>query len=127
MIFIEVETREVEISTGNKQNAVLLRDVPIGTVATEAGDILIYDGTAWVPGNPGAIAAVGQVYGEAPTQSVPGSYTTAFEFATGTLRVYLNGLRQAVGGDYGIDSGTAFTFVDPPSVEDQVLVDYQRT
>ena len=70
------------------------------------------------------------IYGEVPTGAINGA-NAAFALAntpqSGTVRVYLNGVRQQVGAgnDYTISGGTV-TFNGAPTTGDIVLVDYVR-
>ncbi len=74
-----------------------------------------------------------EVVGEVPVgaiNSTNAEYTTASDFQTGTLKVYLNGMRQkeGVSNDYTITGSNSFTFNDPPKGSpgnpDLMLVDY---
>lgn len=68
------------------------------------------------------------ITGEIPTGTI-NAINTVFTIAntpiTGTVRVYLNGIRQLVGGgnDYTI-SGTTITFIKAPVTNSTLLVDY---
>lgn len=70
------------------------------------------------------------VFGEVPTGAINGA-NAAFQLASmpqsGTVRVFLNGVRQNVGAgnDYTI-SGQTITFNGAPGVGDTVLVDYVK-
>jgi hypothetical protein len=70
------------------------------------------------------------IFGETPSGSVNGTnaaFTLANTPQSGTVRVYLNGMRQnaGVGNDYTISSGTV-TFLTAPSTGDVILVDYSK-
>lgn len=70
------------------------------------------------------------VYDETPSGSVNGSnvtYTLANTPVAGTVRVFLNGLRQKVGAgnDYTI-SGSTITYLTAPLTGDVITVDYQK-
>lgn len=68
------------------------------------------------------------VDGEAPTGDID-DVNDEFELAntpiSGSVHVYLNGLRMKVTDDYTI-SGTTITFVTPPASGDTILCDYRR-
>lgn len=70
------------------------------------------------------------VYNETPAGSINGSntsYTTLYDFVTGTLRVYLNGQRlTASGADY-TEGSQAFVMTTAPEVGDVLKVDYARS
>lgn len=65
---------------------------------------------------------------EQPVGLVNGSntaFTTASNMATGSLKVFRNGIRLKGGGvDFTQGSGNAFTFVTAPNTGDTLLVDY---
>lgn len=68
------------------------------------------------------------VDGETPTGDIDdlnAEYELANTPITGSVHVYLNGLRQKVTDDYTI-SGTTITFVTPPTTGDIILCDYRR-
>lgn len=68
------------------------------------------------------------VDGETPTGSVNGSntnFTLANTPKTGSVKVFLNGVRQKVTTDYTI-SGTTITFLVAPATNDIILCDYRR-
>jgi hypothetical protein len=68
------------------------------------------------------------VVAEVPTGAVNGvnaAFTLAFAPKAGTVKVYLNGLRQLIGAanSYTI-AGSVITFVTAPSTGDELFVDY---
>lgn len=68
----------------------------------------------------------GGVSGETPSGTVNGSntaFTLAATPATGSVKVYLNGLRQTLTTDYTV-SGSTITFVTAPLTGDIIRVDY---
>lgn len=70
------------------------------------------------------------VIGEVPTGSLPGTvFTTAATFASGSLRVYKNGVRMKGGGvDYTeAAAGTGFTMVTSVPSGTNFLCDYFKT
>ena len=70
-----------------------------------------------------------EVYGEVPAGLVNGVnalFLTANPFRTGTVRLYLNGVRQTRVDDYIVAPPTTLIFVLAPRVGDHVLVDYLR-
>lgn len=69
-----------------------------------------------------------QVRNEVPGGLVNGantSYTTASAFATGSLRVYKNGIRLKGGGADFTEGSSAFTMVTAPATSTVLLVDYE--
>lgn len=97
--------------------------VPVGTndqvlTADSTADL----GVAWK-----SVGAVSNVRNEVPSGTVNGSntsFTIASTPVTGTLRVYVNGVRQKVTDDYTL-SGTTITFVYAPLTDSKLLVDYE--
>ncbi len=66
------------------------------------------------------------VYGEVPAGAVNGInliFTLASVPITGSLRLYLNGIRQKVSTDYAVVLGT-ITFVTAPFTGDLITADY---
>lgn len=76
---------------------------------------------------PGTTVGGTNVYGEVPGGTVNGSnvnFTTANVFFTGSLRVFINGLRQKGNGiDYTEVTG-GFTAITAPQTGDLLVVDY---
>lgn len=69
-----------------------------------------------------------QVFNEVPTGSINSSntvFTTASPFATGTTRVFLNGIRQILGTDYTETDTDEITFTSAPFTGDTLIIDYQ--
>lgn len=70
-----------------------------------------------------------QVWNETPTGLVNSSntiYTTASNFASGTTRVFLNGVRQVLGTDYTETDTDEITFATAPVTADSLIIDYQE-
>jgi hypothetical protein len=70
-----------------------------------------------------------EVYGEVPSGAINGvnaTFVTALPYRTGTLRLYLNGVRQKLTNDYTLTPPVTFVFVLAPRTNDHVLVDYLR-
>ena len=70
-----------------------------------------------------------QVFNEVPGGSVDGSnvlFTTGAQFVPGTTRLYVNGVRQFISGDYveGLDQ-QSIVFVSPPMTGWLLVIDYQ--
>jgi hypothetical protein len=69
-------------------------------------------------------------WNEIPTGTMDGSnllFTTSFNYVSGTLRVYWNGLRVRSGVDYNEGPGTdEFTMVYAPTAQDNLFTDYKR-
>lgn len=97
--------------------------IPVGT----DGQVLTADstddqGVAWK-----AAASAADVVGEVPTGTPNGTltdFTIAQSPITGTLRVFVNGIRQKVTDDYTF-TGTTITFVSAPLTGDKIQVDYK--
>jgi hypothetical protein len=73
---------------------------------------------------------VDEIFGEEPIGAVDGTnrvYSTTSPFLLGTLRVYLNGIRQKAGttNDYSVLSSSSFEFVRAPRIGDLLLLDYK--
>lgn len=69
------------------------------------------------------------VHNESPAglrNGVNAIYTTTNNYKVNTLRVYLNGIRQAKTGDYSETSANTFTFVVAPLVSDTIIIDYVK-
>lgn len=64
---------------------------------------------------------------EVPSGSINGSnkvFTTANNFTSGSLLVYLNGIRQKLNDDYSETTSDTFTFSQAPFTGDLLTVDY---
>jgi len=70
-----------------------------------------------------------EVYGEVPVGAVNGVnalFVTANPYRSGSLRLYLNGVRQKLTNDYTLVPPVTCVFVLAPRTNDHVLVDYLR-
>ena len=70
------------------------------------------------------------VYNETPVGLLNGVntvFTTAAAFVSGKTRLYLNGIRQKLSGDYTETGGNEVTFSSAPASTDSVLIDYETT
>lgn len=79
-----------------------------------------------IQGPPGLSGAGAGVLNEIPSGAINGSnatFGTAQTFTAGTLRVYLNGLRQRQLEDY-VEGVQAFTMNIAPLLGDSLIVDY---
>ena len=77
-------------------------------------------------GSPAAVPTF--VYNEVPTGAPNGilvTFTLANTPTSGTLRLYLNGVRQAPTSDYTLATAT-ITMVVPPATGDTLLADYNH-
>lgn len=74
-------------------------------------------------------ATIGLVSNETPGGTINGSntaFTTANAFATGSLRVYKNGIRLKGGGADYTETASGFSMVTAPSTGAVLLVDYYK-
>jgi hypothetical protein len=72
------------------------------------------------------LGTIANIEGEIPTGDIDGSndeFELAHEPALGSVRVYLNGVRQKLTDDYTF-SGSTITFVSAPLTDSKILVDY---
>ena len=72
--------------------------------------------------------ASAEVYNATVTvvNGTPTNYTTSSNFASGTTRVYLNGLRQKLGTNYSEFGNNTIVFVTAPDTTDVIIVDYTK-
>ena len=78
------------------------------------------DGTS--PG----VGVISNIKSEVPSGTIDGSntdFTIANTPVTGTLMVYLNGIRQKITDDYTF-TGTTISFITAPLTDSKILVDY---
>lgn len=105
--------------------------LPVGT----DGQVLMADsgedsGLAWGTPASAGVALEDMVFGETPAGTVDGSNATFTLAATpeaGTVRLYVNGVRQNVGGgnDYTISTDTiTFETAAIPQAGDVIVADY---
>ena len=107
-------------------------------VTYTAGDevALIKLGTKWwvagrINGAPSLPPSVlsDSIYNETPGGLINGTntvFSTAYAYITGTLRVFVNGLRQEMTTDFTETTGTTFTFVLAPTTSSRLIIDYTR-
>jgi hypothetical protein len=79
------------------------------------------------PGPQGPSGLGTYVVGETPSGAIDGvnqSFTTAHNFASNQLWVWLNGLRMKLTTDYTITGANSFHFVTAPQTGDTLVVDY---
>jgi hypothetical protein len=87
--------------------------------------LIVIDGIG-PPGPPGTGSA--WIIGETPSGAINGinqNYTTVSPFSSGTLIVYVNGLRMRLTADYTIFSNTSFHMIEALLTGDSLRVDYQ--
>lgn len=109
--------------------------LPLAEVTAAAGDItVVTDKRAWLDidlGSDTGLASSNFVDNEVPTGDLNGAdvtYTLANSPSpVGSLKVYLNGIRQDEGGsdDYTL-SGSTITFAAAPISTDKILTDYRK-
>jgi hypothetical protein len=117
-------------TTSTGSGSVVLSTSPVITTGTVAADPVVNLGIAskqYVD----ALGSTSLVRNETPGGSINGSntaFTTAATFATGSLKVYLNGQRLAPGSgiDY-VEVTQGFTMQYAPATGDVLLVDYETT
>jgi|SRR5215471_1264042 len=66
-------------------------------------------------------------WGETPTGAIDGTnkvYTSASAYVSGSIAVYLNGVRQRRTNDYSETTSTTFTMVNAPLAGDLMSIDY---
>lgn len=76
----------------------------------------------------GGITSSSFVFNETPSGTVNGSntvFTVANTPTAGTIRVYVNGLRQTLTTDYTV-SGVSITFGTAPATGDVLITDYHK-
>jgi hypothetical protein len=76
-------------------------------------------------------SAANSIFNEIPAGLIDGvnsSFTTQLNFSSGSTRVFVNGLRQSLGGvrDYTETSANTITFNTPPLPNDAILIDYNK-
>jgi hypothetical protein len=136
--------RVEDMYTGDVVERGLIVFVQGGTIAGLRGYMITSAGTAgahivgttsmsWSPLNDNntGVTLAQHVYNEVMTGTIDGSnkiFTTATAFATGKLRVYLNGVRQILGDDYTVTDVDEITFTFAPKAApgnpDVVTCDY---
>lgn len=76
----------------------------------------------------GSLTSANFIFNETPSGTVNGSnaaFTLANTPTVGTVRVYLNGVRQTLTSDYTISTST-ITFVSAPLTGDVIIADYMK-
>jgi hypothetical protein len=69
------------------------------------------------------------IFNEVPTGTMNGinrTFNSAFNFASATLSVHLNGLRQKIGSDYQIINSNTIMLTVAPSSTENLSIDYQK-
>jgi len=94
---------------------------------TDTGELFVWDGFEMVAitGGTGAI----RVFGEVPSGSVNGintDFVLAHTPNSGTLRLYKNGMRLTIGGDYSLSLATVTFISGIPKAGDILLADYEH-
>lgn len=98
-----------------------MRDVVI--VEKPIREIIRVEGSTNLPASSGDM-----VIGEIPSGLLNGSnatFTTLNQFKPGTVRVYLNGVRQTIVDDYQTIGNQTITLVFSPFAGEHLLVDYE--
>lgn len=86
-------------------------------------EVLTYEDGNWVNKPPEEIEVTPSIYNEAPSQLTVKRYRTAFAFITGTLRVFLNGIKEKY---IVIHSDREFSFPIDTVAEDTIEVSYEK-
>jgi hypothetical protein len=104
-----------------------------GTAGAHIVGTTAMDFTSLADANSG-VTLTQHVYNEVATGTIDNSntvFTSAVAFATGKLRVYLNGVRQVLGDDYTVTDTDEITFTFAPKAApgnpDVVTFDYLTT
>lgn len=122
-------------ATALAKGVILLSSAPAGTAtALNAEEVTATPTASKVPRADGAghlssSWLVQDVWGEVPTGTINSSntvFTTANTFRPGTVRVFLNGLRQKPTTQYSESAGNTITFVSAPTTGSTIIVDYSR-
>ena len=105
--------------------------IPLARVTAVAGNITaVVDERSWLDLDPGASGLTEANFeeSEVPTGDLDGvdvTYTLANTPATGTLKLYLNGIRQKAGGEDYTLATNVITWVAAPVSTDVILADYR--
>lgn len=78
----------------------------------------------------GSTISGNMVFQETPTPATDGAqvvFTVANAYVSGTLMVYLDGLRQIPTTDYSETTSTTFTMVAAPDSDEVLRVDYIKS
>jgi hypothetical protein len=98
----------------------------IGSGGASPGNVLVWNGSDWVPGSPSGGGSVNFVR-ETPAGTLNGTnkvFTLTYAPSpTGSLVVYLNGVEQVPTTDYTI-SGATITFIVAPKTGDLIIAQY---
>lgn len=125
-IAVQTSVTTITQESGGSRDALYLRGTLIEDVPQPppAGTILASNGLRWVPLSiPGLTPTV---FGEAATGAMDGVnrlFALSDTYVPGTLRVYLNGLRQSSAYITEV-SDTEFELEDAPIAGDSLEVDY---
>lgn len=114
---------DVEIESSVVDVEIVAPTVDVEVTETVVAVITV-EGPAGQPGPPGAgvMVYMGALTGAKDSGNT--TYTTGFAFQPGTVRVYLNGLRERY---VTATAPNTVTFQDPPSAADDIWADYLRT
>ena len=131
----DVSFVEVDISGTVSNNIVGFTQgrLPLAEVTAAAGDITaVVDKRAWLDIDLGAdttgLTEANFEESEVPVGDLDGvdvTYTLANTPATGTLKLYLNGIRQKAGGEDYTLATNVITWVAAPVSTDVILADYR--
>jgi len=107
-----------------EQESTTARTIVIGDQVQLAPTKKVFDDIQTQLDNAGATANVRNETPSGTVNSSNTSFTIASTPVTGSLMLYVNGVRQKTTGDYSI-SGTTITFVTAPQTGDILLADYE--
>jgi len=117
------------VLTVNKNGGTLLSTITAGqTLSVTVTDISTSAGTWNTEASVNALTTANFIFNEVPSGTINGTnatFTLANTPTSGTVRIYLNGLRQKLTTQYTISGGT-ITMLNVPGTGDDLIVDYLK-
>lgn len=127
---LNVSGSGVKISDGAAGQLMLAGTGGLAAFTTLSGDISSITAAGAVTLSSSVIKTTNFVTGEIPTGAINGvnvTYALAFTPLTGSVEVYVNGLRELAGAGNGFTvSGSTITMLNVLSVDDDIQVDYLK-